>query len=265
MTKPTDVMIDLETLGTKPGCVVLSIGACSYNRFSGEIFETFYAEINRAASHQLGLESHSSTIDWWNKQGEEARMFIARTGTDESLHPSEACRLFSVWMENRKSDMDIQGVWANDPTFDCAILSHVFSAVDIETPWPFRAERSCRTAVDIGLILGINPKKTLPFFGVPHHALDDAKHQAQYVSTILQVINSQVAYTASLEEDKRSLISDKTLTNTFHTEKMEQHRNNLIELLTTIRDSPDETTRLACVNSTIEKLAATKTDTEVTE
>ncbi|MNR25883.1 hypothetical protein D3C85_1430560 [compost metagenome] len=44
-----------------------------------------------------------------------------------------------------------------------------------------------RTVVDMGRdLLGFNPKKEMPFEGVAHTALADAKHQARYVSAIYQ-------------------------------------------------------------------------------
>lgn len=256
MNNPTDVMIDLETLGTKPGCVVLSIGACTFNRFSGDIFETFYVEINRTASAEIGLATSDDTIEWWNNQGEEARMLIARTGTDESLDPREACRLFARWFKNQTAGIHPQGIWANDPDFDCSILSYVFTLTGIKTPWPFWAHRSCRTAVDTGRILGINPKDTLKFEGAPHHALDDAKHQAKYVSVILNAINSQQAQIAKLEEDKRGLIASKANLNERHKSESKEFSDNLIEMLTMLRDAPNEETRTACINSTLEQLSA---------
>jgi inhibitor of KinA sporulation pathway (predicted exonuclease) len=49
--------------------------------------------------------------------------------------------------------------------------------------------------VDIGRQLrGANPKKDLPFEGVQHNALDDAKHQAKYVSAIWQTLKKTHSY-----------------------------------------------------------------------
>lgn len=244
MTKPTDVMIDLETLGKKPGCIVLSIGACTFNRFSGEIFNTFYAEINRDASAAIGLTDDPDTIAWWQKQGEEARMLIARTGTEESATPEHATECFVTWYKEQAKETRLNGIWANDPSFDCAILSHVIESVGLKTPWPFWAERSCRTTVDIGLLLNINPKKTLTFFGTPHHALDDAKHQAQYVSIILNTINSQISYTASLEEDKRGLLSSKA----FLTIKAEEAEANDLDSRAHVAEAEKQLQALTALN-----------------
>lgn len=193
--KATDVMIDLETLGTKPGCVVLSIGACAFDRFSGEIGERFYTEINRLSSAELGLYTDSSTEDWWEQQGEEAQSLLNRCEQDyETLSVAMAIHAFCAWMgDNAPTGKDLRGVWANDPTFDLSILGHIFDLLTIKAPWPFWAERSCRTIVDLGKTFGTDPKKDMEFSGTKHHALDDAIHQTKYVSAIFNHIKEQTA------------------------------------------------------------------------
>ncbi|EMP5336427.1 3'-5' exoribonuclease, partial [Citrobacter freundii] len=43
-----------------------------------------------------------------------------------------------------------------------------------------------RTVVEMGKVIGIDPKRDMPFDGTRHSALDDAIHQAKYVSSIWQ-------------------------------------------------------------------------------
>jgi len=50
-------------------------------------------------------------------------------------------------------------------------------------------DRDVRTIVDLGrALLGFDPKKDMPFTGERHNALDDAIHQAKYVSAIYQAL-----------------------------------------------------------------------------
>ena len=53
-------------------------------------------------------------------------------------------------------------------------------------PWQFWNDSDVRTMVLLGLQLGFDPKRNMPFDGVAHNALADARHQAKYVSTIWQ-------------------------------------------------------------------------------
>ena len=78
-------------------------------------------------------------------------------------------------------------MWGNGAGFDNVILRSAYVACGLIVPWKHWNDRDVRTIVDLGrTLLGFNPKKEMPFEGVRHCALDDAKHQARYVSAIIQ-------------------------------------------------------------------------------
>jgi hypothetical protein len=64
-----NVMVDIETLGTEPGCVVLSIGAVAFDKEMGFV-EDFYEVINTVDSFSEGLTYDNDTLAWWKKQPE---------------------------------------------------------------------------------------------------------------------------------------------------------------------------------------------------
>lgn len=51
-------------------------------------------------------------------------------------------------------------------------------------PWQWWNDRDVRTIVELGKAIGFDPKRDMPFKGTRHNALDDAIHQAKYVSAI---------------------------------------------------------------------------------
>lgn len=57
---------------------------------------------------------------------------------------------------------------------------------DQTCPWQFWNDSDVRTMVLLGKELGFDPKRNMPFDGVAHNALADARHQAKYVSAIWQ-------------------------------------------------------------------------------
>lgn len=85
-------------------------------------------------------------------------------------------------------------VWGNGDGFDCTIMANAYEAVrkvHFIGYWNGFQDRDVRTVVDMGRdLLGFDPKKDMPFEGVAHRALDDAKHQARYVSAIYQALAS---------------------------------------------------------------------------
>ena len=64
----TQVMIDLESLGTKPGSALVALGAVKFG--NGEILAEFYERIDVESCVQLGLEMDTSTVMWWLKQAD---------------------------------------------------------------------------------------------------------------------------------------------------------------------------------------------------
>ena len=84
-------------------------------------------------------------------------------------------------------------MWGNGAGFDNVIMRSAYQATNLVEPWLHWNDRDVRTIVDLGrTLLGFDPKKELPFEGVRHSALADAKHQARYVSAIYQRLAGQV-------------------------------------------------------------------------
>jgi hypothetical protein len=77
-------------------------------------------------------------------------------------------------------------VWGNGANFDNVILRSAYDRAGQTCPWQFWNDSDVRTMVLLGKQLGFDPKRNMPFDGVAHNALADARHQAKYVSAIWQ-------------------------------------------------------------------------------
>lgn len=161
-----DLMIDIETCGTKPGCAVLSIGAVYFDR-KGNIGEQFYASMGFSAL-SYGV-ADPATMEWWSQQSEQSRA-DAFGGTD---NPLEVAQRFAKFI---KPDCL---PWGNGSVFDITILEAWFDTVGVPCPWKFWNVRDVRTAVDL---LGVNPK-LFTREGTFHNALDDCMHQIKYLTS----------------------------------------------------------------------------------
>lgn len=64
-----DLMIDLETLGTKPGCAVIEIGAVMFDPWTGETGNTFERKISVRSNLDAGLFHEEETVQWYREQG----------------------------------------------------------------------------------------------------------------------------------------------------------------------------------------------------
>ena len=94
-----NVMIDIETLGTRPGSIILSIGACAFDpadisSVGSDARYEFYENIDPEDCKSLGLTSDPSTVAWWAKQGPEA---VAMLQTDRQQLIDVLNRFRSWW------------------------------------------------------------------------------------------------------------------------------------------------------------------------
>jgi len=169
------IMLDLETLGSTPGSVILSIGAVE---FTDKVLKNqFYRGITISSSLRAGLTINPDTYEWWGSQHPEAQReaFFPESpyGLDESLFS------FAGYIDSDTC------VWARGPDFDCVLLAAAYQKVNIRRPWKFHNTRDVRTILALGNIEpSINPHK--------HNALADATCQAQDVIRALDVIGEEL-------------------------------------------------------------------------
>ena len=164
----TQVMLDLETLGQKPGAVIVSIGAVKFG--GGEIRECFYERIDAQSCLDVGLEMDGGTVAWWLRQDPAALLEVAKPGRAIGT----VLGLFAEWLGGAEAE-----VWGNGAAFDNAILVAAYEAIGVKRPWEFRNDRCYRT------VKSLWPEVELEREGTHHNALDDAISQAWHLMAIL--------------------------------------------------------------------------------
>lgn len=180
----TDFEIDLETLGRRAGCAVLSVGAVAFGPGEVDVDDAFYAEVDLASCTSLGLHVDPDTELWWDKQREEnpaAAALLERTKPGGGAKPlrdvmGELC----VWVATKCGSE--ARPWANGASFDIPIVEAAMEVVGATPPWKFWNHRCHRTVAD-------HWKPWLPrfeFVGQQHHARDDAIHQARIMAEVLR-------------------------------------------------------------------------------
>ncbi|EHW4720707.1 3'-5' exoribonuclease [Escherichia coli] len=184
------LMIDLETMGTNTNAPIVVIGAVFFDPQTGEIGPVFYIVISLTDAMNTGAVPDGGTIEWWLKQSSEARAAIL---TDQ-VKLKDALSQFREFI-NEYSDEKFVQVWGNGATFDNAILRTSYERLDIPCPWRYHNDRDVRTIVELGKTIDFDARTVIPFEGVRHNALDDARHQAKYVTaTIQKLIPSQADF-----------------------------------------------------------------------
>jgi DNA polymerase III epsilon subunit-like protein len=144
-----EVMIDIETLSTKPNAQILSIAAIKFNRDDRKKemqelkdLETFYVVIDQKSCENLGMDIDKDTVNWWKRQSKEAQDAVfSEKVTKISIF--EALKQFSKFIKGASY------IWAQGINFDCVILEHAFRVTEIPCTWKFWILRDTRTFFDV--------------------------------------------------------------------------------------------------------------------
>lgn len=187
------VMIDLETLSTRPDAAILSIGAVFFDIETGKLGDEFHCGIEMEDGNYYG-HIDPKTVGFWLLQSQEAREGINRmTGGDNAFTLAEALQRFNQFF-NLSTNPPRVKVWGNGAGFDPILMESAYRRHGRTAPWNYWDVLDVRTIVKLGRdLLNIDPKKDMPFEGVEHDALSDAIHQAKYVSAIYQQLQHCVA------------------------------------------------------------------------
>lgn len=154
----TDLMLDLETLGTEADSMVLSIGAVLFNKDTGKFAkEHFHAGL--LVDFQGG-SIKTSTIEWWLGMEQAARDAI-RAQLKQAREPYLVLNAFKDWIIETlaaggpriggEKQADYLEVWGNGASFDQPILRRLARDSNVELPWKFWNERCFRTLRSIAV------------------------------------------------------------------------------------------------------------------
>ena len=167
--KVWDVMIDLETMGTRPNAAIVSIGAIKFDRDGTH--GGFYRTVDLQSSIDAGLSVDGATIMWWLQQSEKARRDLYETDVG-AVDLFNALTDLIEWI----GDFDlIGGIWGNGAAFDNAILKSAWHACGQGELWPHWLDRCYRTEK------ARHPHMNVERIGVHHNAFSDAATQANHL------------------------------------------------------------------------------------
>jgi len=165
-------MVDIETMGTRPGAIILSV---AFVRFSDEA----HMMVNMSIEDQemIGMEKDESTLAWWSKQDPIA--WARATSNPQPL--AIVLPYIATWLDWARAGDDFQ-LWCHGATFDAPLLAELYRRANIPCPWNFYQVRA-RTLYDLALI---NPKDySVP---PPHVALNDAIGQTRAANAALAIL-----------------------------------------------------------------------------
>lgn len=166
-------MIDLETLGTRPDGVILSVGGVKFDPNGTKIIDEFYYKLDVDEQQNNGRSVDPDTVNWWGTQNKD--VVEAAFGLEGRISVEQFLDQFKKWC------VGADCYWAQGPTFDMCMLENLYLQYNKNYPWAFWRVRDSRTLFSI---MPKDPRKELNFDA--HDALEDCKAQAKCVQYSLR-------------------------------------------------------------------------------
>ena len=187
-----DVQLDFETLGNGKEKCIIQVGACYFDRVTGEIGATFKRNIDAASHMQYGAQIDAQTVYWWLSQSKEAINSVI-------AEPREDIKV--VMNDLNEFLKDAKAIWSH-ATFDFVTLQETLKQLDIKPLFSFRTARDIRTLVDLGKVStsDFNVERKLH-----HDALDDCFTQVKYCVAALNKVSGRVEKDIRIKELEKEL------------------------------------------------------------
>lgn len=176
-------MLDIETLGRRPGCPILQISACIFPSSQKPREVSDKLNFNRYIYQETTITVEKSTLLWWTNQSGFASL-LQRTEEEGDTIGSNISD-FDHWLHL----YDIRYLWSHGATFDIPILLYAWKEqMSEEFPVPYWNFRDTRTLMDLFGYDKLTEILPLPIDHEPHNALHDAVYQANCMVKLLELL-----------------------------------------------------------------------------
>ena len=175
------IMIDLETWGTSDDAVITEIGAVAFTpgdtSAEPDEFHVCVSPIGQVQNFKRKIDE--DTVMWWMNP-ERAEAWARWVNTLKFDLPT-TLEGFQLWMERHDKDAR---VWGNGVGFDNVILRSAYHGTGQQVPWKWYNDRCFRTLKSLAPVQ-LKPSRA----GTHHNALDDARHQVNWLQEIATFTN----------------------------------------------------------------------------
>lgn len=188
-----DVMVDMETLGTAPGSIILSVAMKTFTLDGGASAETldYHQHISVLDSLWHHLTSDYATEEWWMNQSGTAKKKV-REGQNDALSLETTMLLIYELLTKWNKEYNLY-LWGRGVgSFDLPLLDEAMRRVVSEgykTPWNYWAAMDVRSIQNFCYQCGLEKKSG----ETPHDAREDVIKQIKEVQTCWQYVRVERA------------------------------------------------------------------------
>ena len=168
----THATIDIETLGSTPDTVVLTIGGIKFDPMVDDgLHSQFYYRLDADEQLEMGRTITQTTLEWWDKQPEEIK--AEAMDPEDRISVNETLKALNKWL------VGVDKIWCQGPVFDIGILENLYKQINLHHNWSFWNIRDSRTLFSL---MDSDPRKEIDF--AAHNALADAIVQSLCIQKV---------------------------------------------------------------------------------
>lgn len=191
------VIFDFETLAQDQiRGVVVSMAMLNFAevRFTGDIAYTFDELVSNTKTIKFNVEEQvkkydrkisKDTLEWWNKQGEEAKKQLKPSPEDVSI-----AELYGFFILNKPANA--KKIYTRGNTFDPIFLEHIMRQTEYPDPYNWWEVRDTRSLIE-GLSWGTDIKNSFTPPDCESFIHHDPKHDVAMdvmrIQTLVQAIS----------------------------------------------------------------------------
>lgn len=177
-----DIMVDIETLGTKSDSTIIQLSAVAFDIRTGEQLHTFN-QVADITKNEQPLQVTGSTLQWWMKTNKELFATLLTEGKESS---EDVLRAFHAWVIGLAKDPKELYLWGNGILFDNKMIQHQLENLGLSYPIFYRNDRDVRTLLELASVkMGISEQEIRERVQkkerVAHNAFDDVLNQIDLV------------------------------------------------------------------------------------
>lgn len=190
MSTVTDIVVDIETLGTQPGCPIIQIGYCGFDAYDASFTPLISGAYRIPLSAIQGKDKISGdTLDrWFNQSASAVAELLSGAGALSETKQSESSMLIA-FAQDLAPHAQQANLWGNSHSFDLVLIEAALARHGMEKHWDFRNERCYRTLKE-----ELYWVKADPFIGTKHIALNDAYNEAAHLYKLLQELRKLMPF-----------------------------------------------------------------------
>ncbi len=136
----THVMVDIETIDTRPEAAVLSVGAVVFSFDKGPQTFPYYSSMEINSQLIKGRRVNHDTLKFWAHQEDDARHAAFNGGAETAVVLGSLAGTIRSGLTGPDAT-----IWAYPAAFDLAILTGLFADYNLVLPWHYRQQRCART------------------------------------------------------------------------------------------------------------------------